>query len=518
MRDIIIVLGLLACVTALVPLADRWDVPYPILLVLGGLALGFVPNTILPDIVLAPDLVFVLFLPPLLYWATLTTPWREFRRFMRPILLLAVGLVVATMVTVAAAAHAVIPGLDWSLALVLGAIVSPPDAVAATAIAERLGLPTRVSVILEGESLVNDATALVAYGTAVAVVSESSLSPIHVGGEFLWAVVGGIITGLLVGWVIAQLRKRMDNPLVESAVSLLTPFAAYLPAYLVGASGVLSVVVMGFVVQQFSPLISGSQSRLQAGSVWKVVNFLLNGLVFILIGLQLHPIFLDVVGHSLPHLIWEAAIVSLTAIGIRIVWIVAGGALFRRFSRNNLTPRESTALSWAGMRGVVSLAAAQALPVSFPARNLILFLTFGVILSTLVVQGLTLPMLIRRLGLAKTGVTEREETQARLAAAEAALAYLDEVARRGGGGSLLEDLRSHYTARAQVLSDHASENGDRTTETHSDYLRHLELIRDLLQVERETIVQLRNEGRINDEAMRRIQRDLDLEDVRLSPS
>ena len=518
MREIMVVLGLLACVAALVPLANRLAVPYPILLVIGGLILGFIPNNVLPDIVLRPDLVFVLFLPPLLYWAALTTPWREFRAHLRPILLLAVGLVGATMLGVAAAAHAVSPALSWPLAIVLGAIVSPPDAVATTAIADRLGLPRRVATILEGESLVNDATALVAYGTAVAVVAEGTFSPAHVGLQFVWEAAGGIAIGLLVGWVIAQLRRHMDDPLLESTVSLLTPFAAYLPAYLLQSSGVLAAVAAGFVVQRYSPLVIGSHSRLQADSVWEVLNFLLNGLVFILIGLQLHPIFLTLAGDSLPRLIWEGAAVSLAAIAVRIFWVFAGSALWRRFGRRGaedaVSYGEAGVIAWAGLRGVVSLAAAQALPASFPQRDLILFLTFGVILTTLVVQGLSLPALIRRLGLAEGEADEREETRARLAAARAALARLDALASADGTPpELVEDLRRHYAARTHLLATRA--DGNSATEHDATVRAYRDMRRNLLGVERHTLVDLRNRGAINDETLRRIQRDLDLEEVRL---
>src|SRR5947209_569464 len=244
------------------------------------------------------------------------------------------------MFGVAAVAHASVAALTWPLAFFLGAIVSPPDAVAVTAIADRLGLPRRVATILEGESLVNDATALVAYGTAVAVVTEGAFSPGRSALQFGWEAVGGIVIGLAVGWVIAQLRRPMDDPLLESAVSLLTPFAAYLPAYLLGSSGVLAVVAAGFVVQRYSPLVISSWSRLQADNVWEVVNFLLNGLVFILIGLQLHPIFLALAGTSLPHLIWEGVAVSLAAIAVRIIWIFVGGALVR-----GLDPHRADVLS-----------------------------------------------------------------------------------------------------------------------------------------------------------------------------
>ena len=518
MNDIMVVLGLLACVTALVPLANRLAVPYPVLLVLGGLILGFIPNNVLPDIVLRPDLVFLLFLPPLLYWTSLTTPWREFRAHLRPILLLAVGLVIATMCGVAAAAHTAVPALTWPLAFVLGAIVSPPDAVAATAIADRLGLPRRVATILEGESLVNDATALVAYGTALGVVAEGAVSPFRAGLQFVWEAVGGVAIGLLAGWVIARLRQRMDDPLLESAVSLLTPFAAYLPAHLLDASGVLAAVAAGFVVQRYAPLVIGSRSRLQADSVWEAANFLLNGLVFILIGLQLHPIFLTVVGHSLPHLLLTGAAVSLAAIAVRLLWVCVGSVVARTLARGRaedaLGPAETAVIAWAGMRGVVSLAAAQALPASFPHRPLILFLTFSVILSTLVVQGLSLPALIQRLGLSRGNATEREEARARLAATQTALARLEALAAADGmPPEMVEDVRRHYAARARLLATQAT--GASETEHHAHARAYRDLRRDLLNVERRTIVNLRDRHAINDETLRRIQRDLDLEAVRL---
>jgi CPA1 family monovalent cation:H+ antiporter len=517
-HDIVVVLGLLVCVMALVPLANRLAMPYPIPLVVGGLVLGFIPNTILPDIVLEPDLVFLLFLPPLLYWAALTTPWRDFLAHLLPILLLAVGLVVATTFGVAAVAVIALPALTWQIAVVLGAIVSPPDAVAATAIADRLGLPRRVATILEGESLVNDATALVVYGTAVAIVGRGAFSWVHTGLEFCWEVVGGVGIGVLVGWLIAQVRRHMEDPVLESMVSLLSPFAAYLPANAVGSSGVLATVATGFIVQRYSPLVSGSRSRLQAESVWEVVNLLLNGLIFILIGLQLHPIFLALVGKSLLHLVLQGAVVSLAAISLRIAWILLGSYLVRKFTRrpdeDTLSRPEATVIAWAGMRGVVSLAAAQALPVSFPQRNLILFLTFSVILSTLVFQGLTLPALIRRLGLAEGDAELLEEMRARIAATQAALAELDDLAETyDAPANEIEDIREHYAARVRALS--ARLHDVDWTDHRERLVAHRDLRQELLDRERQTLVLLRDRGEINDHALRRIQRDLDLEELRL---
>ena len=520
MQEIVTVLGLLAVVAALVPLANRLAVPYPVLLVIGGLILGFIPNKVLPDVALAPDLVFLTFLPPLLYWEALTTSWRDFRANLRPIGSLAIGLVVVATCGVAVVAHLVL-GMPWAIAFVLGAVVSSTDAVAASSIASRLGVPPRIVAILSGESLVNDGTALVVYSSAVAAVTLGSFSLPQAALRFVAASVGGVAVGLAVGWAVTHLRSHIADVRVEGAVSLLTPFAAYLPADFVGASGVLAAVATGLYVGRRSPVVISPATRLQADTIWDLGSFLINGLIFILIGLQLHPIFTALDKQPLSRLLGEAALVSVAVIALRLAWVYPAGTLARLLSRGSkkgapqLSRAELGVIGWTGMRGVIALATALALPEriahgAFPNRNLILFLTFGVIVVTLVGQGLTLPPLIRLLGITGGDTTEHEEAHARLAAAQAALERLDILASRDGiPRDMLEGLRARYAQRVERLSDEPDD-------VDEDWFRaYRDVRRDLLDVERRTIVDLRDRDEINDEALRSIQRELDLEQVRL---
>jgi CPA1 family monovalent cation:H+ antiporter len=426
MNPIETILALLVAVAALAWVAARVGVAYPILLVLGGLAIGFVPG--LPQVALNPDYVFVLFLPPLLYYAALLTTWRDFRANLRPISLLAVGLVIFTTVLVAAAAHYLIPGLSWAAAFVLGAIVSPPDAVAATAVTQRLRVPRRIVVILEGESLVNDATALVAYRFAIAAAAAGTFSLGGAGLEFVKVAVGGVAVGYAVGVAVAWIRQRLGDDSVESIVSLLTPYAAYLPAERMHVSGVLAVVTTGIYLSRRLPMISSARVRLRMYATWETLVFLLNGLIFILIGLQLRGILerLRADDQPLGQLIAYAAAISAVAIAVRMLWVFPATYLPRLLSRR-LRERDPSppvgnvfVVAWTGMRGIVSLAAALAVPLKipgtetpFPGRDLILFITFGVILATLVVQGLTLPPVIRWFKLTEDGEEKDEESTAR---------------------------------------------------------------------------------------------------------
>src|SRR5918997_1773898 len=414
----------MAAVAALATLARRIRVPYPILLVIGGLALAFVPG--LPPVELDPELVFLVFLPPLLFSSAYLTSWRDFRRNLRPIGLLAVGLVLFTVVGVAAVAHYVAE-LPWTAAFVLGAVVSPTDAIAATAIAQRLGVPRRIVTVLEGESLLNDATGIVAYRIAASVAAGfATFSLWGAVLQFVVGAVGGIAVGLVAGWVVIRAFELLNDTPVEIVVSLLAPFAAYLTAEelphllwheLLGFggepffSGVLAAVAAGLYVGRFSPTIMSPTSRLEGGAVWNVVVFLLNGLAFILIGLQLPRVLagLQDQQYSTGELLWYAAAVSLAVIAVRVLWIFPATYLprvaFRSIRERDPSPpwRNIVVISWAGMRGVISLAAALALPLQtvsgapFPQRDLILFLTFSVILETLAVKGLSLPVLIRAL-------------------------------------------------------------------------------------------------------------------------
>ncbi|MDB6148242.1 MAG: Na+/H+ antiporter [Spartobacteria bacterium] len=410
---------LFALVATLVVIARRVDLPYPVLLVLGGLGLSFIPR--LPQITLNPEIVFFFFLPALIYPAALFTSWRDFRRNLRPILFLSIGLVLTTTVTVAWVAHAIVPDFPWAAAFALGAIVSPPDVIAATAVIRRLSVPHRVETILEGESLVNDATALVALQFAVAALVTGSFSLNHAAIRFVVVAAGGIGFGLLVGFAVRAMQRNLDDPPVQITLSLLTPFLAYLPAERMHLSGVLATAAAGVYLGWHSPLIVGARYRLQAFAFWEMVVFLLNGFVFIAIGLQLPGILRALKGESLVGLIDDALLICATVVLSRIAWVVIGTYVPRLLSqrlraRDPIPPWQEVAIiAWAGMRGVVSLAAAFALPFTlndgtpFAARSYILFFTFCVILTTLVGQGLTLPWLIRKLKVRDDGSTDEED-------------------------------------------------------------------------------------------------------------
>jgi len=520
--DELILAGVLAFGLLLLSVAQFVRIPYPILLVLGGLALAFVPGV--PKIQLRPEIVLVAVLPPLLYGTAYFTSLRELRANWRPIGALAIGLVLMTMVAVAAVAHEVI-GLDWPTSFVLGAIVSPTDPTAATSIAQRLGLPRRLIAVIEGESLVNDGTALVAYRFAVVAVVTGSFSLANATGRFFVNVIGGIAIGLAVGYLIRQLRRRLDNPPVEITVALLSGYFAYLPAQAAGVSGVLAAVTVGIYMGWYTPELTTPQTRLQGQAVWVIVLLVLNGLLFALVGLQLPSILDSLSSRSTATLIGWAALVCLVVVGARFLWIFALAclSLFVRKARSE-DPAPSwgqkTILAWSGMRGAVSLAAALALPLTtdagdhFPNRELIVFLTFGVILGTLVVEGLTLPMLIRALRPEEDDLEAREEAKARIHAADAAIARLDELIDEDWvRDDTAERMRGLYAFRRNRFGSRLDPDGDGSFDQRSaDYQR---LRRELLAAERRAVVDLRREGRIDDDVMRRVVRDLDLEDLRL---
>ena len=517
---------LLLAVAVLALLARRFHIPYPIFFVIGGLLIGLIPG--LPRVRLDPELVFLFFLPPLLFPAALFTSWRDFRANLRPISLLAIGLVLFTTMTVAWLAFYFFH-LPLAVGFVLGAIISPPDAIAATAIAERLSVPRRIVTVLEGESLVNDATALVAYRFAVAAVATGTFSLSRAGGEFVIVGAGGILVGLAVGWLAAKFHQRVDDAPIEITFSLLTPFAAYLLAEHLGVSGVLAVVTAGLYLGRRMPELLSSRTRLQAGPVWEMVEFLLNGFVFILIGLQLPEVSRALSDHpdySAGQLVWYALVISLAVIFIRILWVFPASylprLLFKRIRKKDPYPswRHVTIVAWTGMRGVVSLAAALALPLTmqsgkpFPNRDLILFLTFIVILATLVVQGLSLPMLIRWLGVKDDGSAAREERDARLKANQAALARLKQIPEHNPAkADAKRRLSIEYEDRIRQLEDTDPANANTPRHLFSAEYEHLS--QETLTEERKTILQLRNRSVINDEVLRRIQRDIDLAEARL---
>ncbi|MDX6505459.1 MAG: monovalent cation/hydrogen antiporter [Gaiellaceae bacterium] len=522
--DSALLAALLAAALLLLAVSQFVRIPYPILLVLGGVGIGFVPGA--PQVTLSPDLVLVAVLPPLLYGSAFFTSLRELRANVRPIGLLAVGLVLTTMLAVATVAHMAIHGLGWAEAFVLGALVSPTDPTAATSIAQRLGLPRRLIALVEGESLVNDGTALVAYRFAVAAVVTGSFSLANATGRFFLNVVGGIAVGLVVGYLIRQLRRRLDNPPVEITIALLSGYFGYLPAQSLGVSGVLAAVTVGIYMGWHTPELTTAQTRLQGQAVWEIVFLLLNGLLFALVGLQLPSILDGLSGRSTTTLLGYAALVSGVVIAARFAWIFPtaflGRMLSRRVREEDPAPSWSskTVLAWSGMRGAVSLAAALSLPLAtdggsrFPDRDLIVFLTFGVIFATLVVQGLTLPALIRVLRLEDDESAEQEEAKARIYAAEAGLQRLEELLDEDWVREDTADrLRRQYAFRQERFRSRFDPDGDGSIEDRSqDYQR---LRRELLDAERHAVTDLRREGRIDDTVMRKVVRDLDLEDARL---
>ena len=521
----IVFLLLLLFVAVFAALAQKLETPYPIVLVLAGLALGFIPG--IPRIALRPDLVFFVLLPPLLYAAAWTTSWRDFSYNLVSIGLLAVGLVTFTVLGVAFVARWVFPGFDWRLGFVLGAVVSTTDAIAATSIARRLGLPQRIVDVLEGESLVNDATGLLAlgFGTAMVVYGEQPT----VAGSLLrlvWLAAGGIAVGLLLARVVEWLKRRIEDAPIEITISILVPYGAYLAGEAIHASGVLAVVACGLYLSRKSAEFFSPNVRIQIYSVWSSLTFILNGVVFVLIGLQLPFVLAGIKDLPVRMLLLDAALFSGLVIALRLLWVFPGARLAYFIRRRLLGQNESVppaswifVTGWTGMRGVIALAAALSLPEvladgrPFPRRNLILFLTFSVILVTLVLQGLTLPRLIRILGLAGTAGGNCEEQEARRIVLGKALEHVEEVRRkdRPEFAALYDDVAQHYRDRLAALAGNPEEEDGPTA--HDRRARDLE--RELLRVERDTAVGLRDQGRINDEVLRQIERDLDLREAQL---
>ncbi len=410
--------------------------------------------------------------------------------------------------------------MTWPAAFVLGAIVSPTDPLAATAIARRLGVPRKLVAIVEGESLVNDGTGLVLYRVAVAAVVTGSFSAVATGGQFLLSVVGGVAVGLAVGWIVRQVRRRLDNPPAEITISLMTGYFAFVPAELLGFSAVLGAVSAGIYLGWHTPELTSSQVRLQGIAVWEIVQYLLNALLFVLIGLQL-PVVVDALEDiSVASLLGYAALVCLTVIVVRFAWVFAVLHAPKKIVHRMSSWRGAVFLSWAGMRGAVSLAAALALPLEtdtgapFPGRDLILFLTFSVILATLVGQGLTLPLVIRALGLEEDGGEDREDAKARIRAAEAAIARLEELAAEDWvRDDTAERMRGLYRFRTDRFRARFDDGDDGAIELRSQDFQRLR--RELLEAERQAVLELRRSGVISNDVWFRVSRDLDLEDQRL---
>ncbi len=525
----LVLLLLLVFVVAFAALARKLKTPYPIVLVIAGLLVGFLPG--IPKITLHPEVVFLVVLPPLLYSAAWVTSWRDFSYNLVSISMLAFVLVAVTVLGVAAAAPWVFPGFTWQLGFVLGAVVSTTDAIAATSIARRLGLPRRVVDLLEGESLVNDASGLLALEFGLAMVVRAQIPTVGMAlGRLLYLTVAGMAIGLVIARAVEWFEHQIDDGPIEIAVSIVVPYGAYLAAEAVRASGVLAVVACGIYLSRKSARFFSPQVRLQAWAVWDALTFVLNGFVFVMIGLQLPYVLAGIRSYSMTQLVIYGALFSALLIVLRLLWVYPG-ARVSYWLRTRLLhqdypmppPRQVFVVGWTGMRGVVALAAAMSLPEKlsdgspFPYRNLIIFLTFSVILVTLVVQGLTLPWLIRMLGLAGLSGSNCEELEARRIVTGAALQRLGEARAkdRPDFAPIYDDLQQHYQQRLALLEGKRADPGtdDGSLENNE---RIVDLTMELLRAERETALGLRSEGRISDEVLRLLEHELDLRESQLN--
>ena len=521
-QDLWQLLGLLLGVGVLVVLAPVLRIPYPILLVLGGLALAFVPG--LPEFELPPEVILLGFLPPLLYSSAFFTSVRDLRSNLRPVSLLAIGLVAATMVGVAVVAHWLVDDLTWQAAFVLGALVSPTDPIAATSIGRRLGVPRRLITVIESEGLLNDASALVFYRTAVVATVAGTFSLWEAGIQLVVNPLGGIAIGLVVGYLVRQVRRRLNDPPTEITVALITAYLAYLPAEALGVSAVLAAVTVGLYMGWYTPELTNAETRVQGLAFWTILTFILNASLFVLVGLQIPHVLDQLDGWSTSELALSAVGICAAVILIRLAFVFPLAYLPRFLSRGRerdpyKTWRIPLVLGWAGMRGAVSLAAALAIPLTidggapFPGRDIIIFLASCVILATLVLQGLTLPFLIKLVGLEEDGAAAVEEAKARIRAAEGAIARLEEFVEAGEiRDDTAERIRALYNFRADRFRERFDDDRSEIEERSQAYQR---VRRELLRAEEQAVVELRRTGEISDDVMHRILRDLALEELRL---
>ena len=498
-------------VVPLVALAKRVNISYPIVLVVGGLFLGFVPG--LPTVRLDPDVVLLIFLPPLLYWESITAPTEAMLENAGQIGLLAIGLVVATTLAVAAVAHAIVPNLSWAAAFVLGAIVSPTDELAAVPVLEYFRLPRHVIAIIDGESLLNDASALVIYAAAIGVVMTDSFKPGGMLLEFFLTVLGSLLIGFAAAWVGVELWRRIKDRQLQGVISVLLPFAAYFPAQKLGLSGVLAVVTAGVYVNRLNPRVMTAAARTQIVGFWETLVFLVNTTLFLVVGLQLHEVAIAAFrSHPWWFVIGYALAVNTVLIAVRLGLAVLGEYAPTAAPADHAAPdwKHALIVAWSGLRGAVSLAAALAIPVvlpngaPFPERDLIIFLTFSVILVTLVGGGLTLPSVVRRLHV-EGGTEEADELRrALIATAGAALARIDELETQGRIDAEHADaLRAKFTHRRELQE--STEDGQ--AERHA--ARHVDVERDLIATQRRVIIEMRERGEIDNVVLRRLQADLD---------
>lgn len=521
-----VIIMLLFGVAFLSLVSKRYNFPIPIVLVLCGVIISIVPG--LPVIALSPEVVFIIFLPPLLYHAAWYTSWSDFKQTIRPITLAAVGLVFFTTIAVAIAAHMLIDDISWPLAFLLGAIVSPPDAVSATSITKGLGLHPRLIAILEGESLVNDASGLIAYKYALTAITAGNFILWQAGLNFVLMSALGIAIGLAVGYVMSYIHKRfVCDDIIEVTLTLLTPFSSYLIAEHFEGSGVLAVVTTGLFLSARSGTIFTHESRIMTGTIWSVLTNILNGLIFILIGLQLRQIITGISNYSGTSLFIWGAVISIVVVVVRFLWVIPATIIPRLISKKirlkeEFDYRNMIVFGWSGMRGVVSMAAALALPLmvseteEFPLRNLIIYLVFCVILSTLVIQGLTLPWLIKKLKIERYSILAEEYDIRNIIVSETITHIEDNFSLIDD--DLLHNIKSKYEVKFNRLQKtelpaNFFGNGKMLGgEIFNDFTK---VQIDLVNVERSKLEGMHKAGSVNEEIFRKIERELDLEETRL---
>jgi len=539
MDEFKIVIFLMAILISLTAIVNKRKLPFPILLVAAGLVIGFVPQ--LPNLALDPDIVFIVILPPLLYDAAAKTSWHEFRTAIRPISALAITLVFFTTVAVAITAHYLIPGFSWPLAFVLGAVVSPPDAVAASGIIKGLGLNKKVITILEGESLVNDASALIAYRYAVAAVTTGTFIFWKAGLQFLLVAGVGIIIGIVIGYLFVLAHKKIENnAVVETSLTLLAPYVSYLAAEQFHMSGVLAVVTTGLVISWRAPEVFSYHARIRIKGVWETLVFLLHGFVFILIGLQLPSIIKDLGNYPFSEILGYGLLISAVTIVVRIIWVFAGVSsqtFFKKKKKKKTTDdlsandnQDSTwknvlVVAWTGTRGVISLAAALALPLlledgtPFPKRHSIIFLAFVVIFVTLVVQGLSLPLLIRWLKIKPQDNTIEEEKELQLYLATSTLNFIEQDFPIQLDNKLQEQLKKKYELQINDLTKEirlqkkAKRNDEEIKPLPPNDLVNAQL--EIGKFKRDLLVKIHKEGEFSDAAIKKVEREMDIDELKL---
>ena len=527
MHNLAIILIIFGILLALQAIADKIRLPNAVLLVIIGVSLWFIPG--LPSLELNPDVIFLIFLPPILYDAASHTSWHDFRSEIRPISTLAITLVFLTTGAVALACFYLIPGFTWPLAFVLGAIVSPPDAVAATSIIKGMGLNKKVLTVLEGESLVNDASALIAYRFAIAAIGTGSFVFLQAGIDFLILLIGGIVIGLVLGYFFSLIHRIVrNNAMISTSLTLLTPFVAYLVAEHWHSSGVLSVVSAGLMISWRSSEIFSYETRIRNQAVWDTIIFLLNGFIFIIIGLQLPSILNDLEAYTTEQLMIYGAIVAGVTIAVRIFWVFgASYSFFKNANRHSPEDKDTwknvLIVAWTGTRGVVSLATALALPLTlttgeaFPHRSLILFLAFAVIFVTLVVQGLSLPLLIRILGV-KPHAHAEEERDLRLLMATNVISFIDHELSETINEQVRSQVKRPFTETARTLSRELKNEriGSRVVYPPADKETFITAKKEINDFQRQLLIDFHKSGTFNQSTIRRLEQELDYEELQLN--